>query len=158
MKHAMTQIIGSLALGVSCFMHLSAEAAVEVGSGKPCVTDPQCFNRVHPDIPFVATADPGEIITFRVRNASDVLLQPGRSPSQELSLIHPVTGPVAIQGARKGDVLAVTILDVEPIGYGQTEVAPPAGFASDMDFEAFAVVWDLGPDFATADALPSTLR
>jgi hypothetical protein len=46
------------------------------------------------------------------------------------------------------------MLDVAPIGYGQTEVAPPAGFASDMEFEPFAVVWELGPDFATADALP----
>lgn len=154
MKNAMSQIAVSLALSVSCFISLSAEAAVEVGSGKPCVADSQCFNRVHPDIPMVATAVPGEIVTFRVRNASDVLLEPGRSPSEDLSLIHPVTGPVAIRGARKGDVLAVTILDVEPIGYGQTEVAPPSGFASDMDFEAFSVVWELGPDFATADALP----
>ncbi len=154
MKRAMSQFVVSLAVGVSCFITLFVEAAVEVGSGKPCVADAQCFNRVHPDIPIVATADPGEIITFRVRNASDVLLEPGRPPSGELSLIHPVTGPVAIRGAQKGDVLAVTILDVEPIGYGQTEVAPPAGFASDMDFEAFAVVWELGPHYATADALP----
>jgi len=51
-------------------------------------------------------------------------------------------------------VLAVTILDVEPIGYGQTVVAPPAGFASDMGFEPFAVVWKLESNFATARALP----
>ena len=115
-------------------MALPAEAAVEVGSGGSCLADPQCFNRVHPDMPIIASADPGEIVTFRIRNASDVELGPGRPPSQALSLIHPVTGPVAIRGARRGDVLAVTILDVEPVGYGQTEVAPPAGFASDMGY------------------------
>jgi formamidase len=154
MPHSMTQIFRFVALGLVSCMALSIGAAVEVGSGESCVVDPQCFNRVHPNIPIVATADPGEIVTFRVRNASDVELGPGRAPSHEMSLIHPVTGPVAIRGAVKGDVLAVTILDVEPIGYGQTEVAPPAGFASDMGFESFAVVWKLAPDFATSDALP----
>lgn len=135
-------------------MALHAVAAVEVGSGDSCLLDRQCFNRVHPDLPMVASADPGEIITFRVLNASGVELGPGRAPSPVMSLVHPVTGPVSIRGARKGDVLAVTILDVEPVGYGQTQAAPPAGFASDMDFEPFSVVWKLSDDYATTEALP----
>jgi len=32
---------------------------------------------------LIASADPGEIVTFRIRNASDVELGPGRPPSQE---------------------------------------------------------------------------
>ncbi len=154
MKHALTWFCRSIAFGLVFGMALPAAAAVEVGSGGSCLADPQCFNRVHPDMPMIASADPGEIVTFRIRNASDVELGPGRPPSQALSLIHPVTGPVAIRGARRGDVLAVTILDVEPVGYGQTEVAPPAGFASDMGFEPFSVVWKLGHDYATTEALP----
>jgi formamidase len=102
---------------------------------------------------MVVEADPGELITFRVVNASGVKLGPDPTVAPD-SLVHPIAGPVAIRGAKRGDVLAVTIVDVEPVGYGQTDVMPPFGFASDMEFEPFAVVWQLTPDYATSAALP----
>ena len=35
----------------------------------PCIQDPNCHNRFHPDIPPVAFANPGDIVIFETRDA-----------------------------------------------------------------------------------------
>jgi acetamidase/formamidase len=65
----------------------------------------------------IATVKPGEIVDVftedafesRVRTETDL-------PSQVLSfpLVNPQTGPIAVEGARKGDTLVVEILEIEP--------------------------------------------
>ena len=36
----------------------------------------------------------------------------------DLNLVHPMTGPVHIEGAAQGDVLAITLIDIEPDNTG----------------------------------------
>ncbi|HXV75592.1 MAG TPA: hypothetical protein VD788_04675, partial [Candidatus Polarisedimenticolaceae bacterium] len=57
-----------------------AETAGEVlvlgRDGVNCGEDPHCINRLHPAIPLVATARPGQTIVMHTRNASDFALDP----------------------------------------------------------------------------------
>ena len=100
------------------------------GDGRHCGEDPDCINRLHPDIPMVARAVPGQSILFRVRNASDFELDPAstyedpREGDPQIGTVHPLTGPVHIEGAVPGDVLAVTLLDIAPGPFGYTSVSP----------------------------------
>ena len=90
--------------------------------GAHCVDDPNCFNRYHPAIPAVARANPGDHIVFETRDAldSDLTLDSTADDvtALDLNLVHPMTGPVHIEGAQVGDVLAVTLVDIEPDQYG----------------------------------------
>lgn len=117
-------------------------------SGATCPDDPNCFNRLHPNIPMVARAHPGQRIVFETRNADD----PGDGPPG--STIHPLSGPVHIEGAKSGDVLAVKIIAVRPVGIGITLLTPNGLLADQFPGPRRGIVWELGPDYATTDALP----
>lgn len=49
----------------------------------------------------------------------------------DFSKVNPVTGPVYVEGAQPGDVLAVDILDFDESGWGWTAVIPGFGLLSD---------------------------
>lgn len=142
---------------------LARSAAAEVvvgGSGASCADDPGCINRLHPEIPMAASADPGERIRMIGRDASDVHLDPDdysqreTNPRRGLGVVHPLVGPVSINGARAGDVLAVTIEAITPGDVGYTS-ASPGGFAGDLvGSETRFVVWRLNDRYAESDALP----
>ena len=58
---------------------------------------------------------------------------------------HPLTGPVYVEGAEPGDVLAVEILDVVPrADFGWTAIRPGRGLLPQTEFpEAHLQIWDL---------------
>jgi len=125
-----------------------------------CLEDPACINRLHPDIPMVATADPGERIVFNARDAFDLTLDPDEissaknKPREGIGIVHALTGPVSINGAKAGDVLAVTIESLEPDTVGWTE-ASAFGFAGDQfGTDGQFIVWRLNEGHAVSDALP----
>jgi formamidase len=138
-----------------------ADAEIVVGDrSMSCADDPACINRLHPEIPMIAKADPGERIVFVGRDAFDLTLDPDKfssakaMPREGLGIVHALTGPVFIKGARAGDVLAVTIEAIEPADVGWTE-AGPFGFAGDQfGTEERFIVWRINDDYAVSDALP----
>ncbi len=138
-----------------------ARADVTVGSRVPtCAEDPGCINRLHSDIPMAASADPGERVTFIGRDASDIHLDPVRdaglaeSPREQFGAVHPLTGPVHINGAKAGDVIAVHIEKIIPDDVGYT-TASGFGFAGDaVAAESRFVVWQLNEEYAESKALP----
>ncbi|MFQ6004915.1 MAG: acetamidase/formamidase family protein, partial [Woeseia sp.] len=140
---------------------LPANSDVLVGStGTSCAEDPACINRLHPDIPMVASADPGERIIFVGRDALDLHLDPDEFASAEsipregFGMVHALTGPVHINGAGAGDVLAVTIEDFKPGSVGWTD-ASPFGFAGDQfATEERFIVWRINDQYAVSDAIP----
>jgi formamidase len=79
-------------------------------------------NRWHPDIPPVIGCDPGDEVILETRDAFDGQMGPDVSldvvASPNLDVVHPLTGPVYIEGAEPGDLLDVEILDVESDEYG----------------------------------------
>ena len=129
------------------------------GTGMHCGEDPQCFNRLHPEIPMTARALPGQTILFRTRNSTDLQLDPDstyadpRNPDPGRETVHPLTGPVHIEGAEPGDVLAVTILGIDPGPFGATRITP-SGLLSDRITGPFSVTWRLNRIEAVSDALP----
>ena len=151
----------SYGLFMALFMFSNAAAEIVVGDRSvSCAEDPACINRLHPEIPMVATADPGERIVFLGRDAFDLTLDPDEyssakaMPREGVGIVHALTGPVFINGAEAGDVLAVTIEALEPDNVGWT-TAGPFGFAGDQfgTDERF-IVWRINDDYAVSDALP----
>ncbi len=129
------------------------------GDGRHCGEDPDCINRLHPDIPMAARARPGQTIVFKARNASDFELDPAstyddpREGDPQIGTVHPLTGPVLIEGAEPGDVLAVTLLDIAPGPFGYTSVSP-IGFVSDHVSGAFRALWRLSRIEAVSADVP----
>lgn len=139
-----------------------ALADVVIGeSGASCAQDNACTNRFHPEIPMVASADPGERIVMQGKNARDLrLVSTDQAAADEFAsagpsgIAHPLVGPVYINGAERGDVLAVTIESIDPGPIGWTS-ASPFGFAADaVGIERRFILWRLNEQYAETDALP----
>ncbi len=103
----------------------------------------------------VRTVEPGEVVRFECRDALDGQVGPDSTAedlaSASFDPVHPLTGPVAVEGATPGDVLAVDLLDFEHRGWGFTGFMPgetglgllPAEFP-----DAGLHVWDLADGVA----------
>ena len=74
--------------------------------------------------------------------------------SLNLGLVHPLTGPVYINGAKRGDVLEVEVISIEDTGYGFTMIIPGFGFLRDLFPEPFLVNWDTNMLEATSAQMP----
>lgn len=101
----------------------------------------------------VLTVEPGEVVRFECRDAVDrqvdVQTTAADVPDVSFDPVHPLTGPVAVEGLSAGDVLEVELLDLQHKGWGYTLFFP-----GEMDLgllpEAFddpgLHVWDLEGD------------
>jgi len=127
-------------------------------SGAHCGDDDNCFNRYHPAIQPVARANPGDFIVFHTRDALDSDLGLDSIADDlaavDLNLVHPMTGPVHIEGAKRGDVVAVTLVDIEPDEYGYTVIVPGFGFLRDKFTEPYLVNWKTTRTHAESSQMP----
>ena len=126
--------------------------------GEHCEQDRNCFNRYHPAIKPVARAKPGQLIKVHTRDALDSNLNINSRPKDvlaiDLNLIHPMTGPIYIEGAKRGDVLAIKLIDIEPNEYGYTTLIPGFGFLPDHFPTPFVANWKLNRFEAVSDQIP----
>jgi formamidase len=133
------------------------EPVVVEKTGEHCADDPNCFNRYHPAIPPVARVGPGDVVVIETRDAFDSNLNLESTPEDvtalDLNLVHPMTGPVHVEGAGPGDVLAVTLMDIEPDQYGYTVIVPGFGFLRDRFPDPYIVNWKLDRLAATSDQI-----
>ncbi len=115
-------------------------------------------NRWHPDIPPVVRCQPGDEVVMETRDALDGQAGPGVTAealaAPNLDVVHPLTGPVYVEGAEPGDLLAVEVLDIEPDRYGFTVQIPGFGFLRDEFPEPFKVDWTIADGWATSADLP----
>ena len=115
-------------------------------------------NRWHPDIPPAVTCEPGDEVLLETRDAFDQQFHPGATvvdvANVDLDLVHPLTGPIHVDGAEPGDLLVVDILEVSPSSHGYTAQVPGFGFLRDEFPEPFLVHWDIDDSHATSDDLP----
>jgi len=127
-------------------------------TGDHCVDDKNCFNRYHPAIPAVANANVGDLIVLHTRDALDSEFTLNSIPDDlatvDLGLVHPMTGPVSINGAKRGDAIEVEIVDIVPDEYGYTVIAPGFGFLRDIFTEPYIVNWQLTRVGATSPEMP----
>lgn len=127
-------------------------------TGDRCVDDPKCHNRWHFAIKPAATADSGDTAVFGTRDAFDhafnMNTKPADLPSANLNLVHPINGPLFVNGAEPGDALAVTLIDVEPDKFGYTIIFPGFGFLRDVFTEPAITRWVLNRMEATSPDMP----
>jgi formamidase len=134
-------------------------APVVIGkTGKHCKDDPHCFNRYHPNIKPATTVKQDQLFVLETRDALDSDLT-FASTAQDvaavnLNLVHPLTGPVYFEGAKRGDALAVTIVDIAPDDFGYTTIVPGFGFLRDVFRDPYIVHWELTRLEARSKDLP----
>jgi formamidase len=132
---------------------------IRIDRSKTLLDEPDTgHNRWHPDIPPVVRCQPGDEVVLETRDAFDGQMGPDATletvAAPDLDVVHPLTGPVHVEGAEPGDLLEVEIVDVEPDRYGYTVQVPGFGFLRDAFPEPFKVNWDMADGWATSADLP----
>ncbi|MFB9378307.1 formamidase [Kineococcus gynurae] len=129
-------------------------------------------NRWHPDIPAQVHVRPGDSFRVHAREWFDGAIRNDDSADDirdaPLNSVHVLSGPIAVEGARPGDLLIVDILDVGPIpqedsgplagqGWGYTGIFATqngGGFLTEQFPDAYKVVWDFSGQVATSRHVP----
>ena len=140
-------------------MSVKADHLITIDRSKPLAEEPGIgHNRWHPDIKPTAEVDPGMIVGIQTRDAFDGQFHAGSTIADvldcDLGLVHPLTGPVYVNGAEPGDLLEVDILEVVPEPAGFTCQVPGFGFLRDVFTEPHIVRWKIANNFATSEDLP----
>ena len=91
---------------------------------------------------------PGDSVEFETLEASAGQVQPD-SPSEvvghlNFDLIHPLTGPVYVEGAEPGDTLAVDIVSIKHKGWGWNSVIPGFGLLAEDFPDPYLHIYKLG--------------
>ena len=99
---------------------------------------------VGPSTPPAMTVDPGAEIEVTVDGAFDDIEDIAQvptpfTPASEGHPLAPVTGPIAVRGARPGDSVAIDLLSIEPFGEGANAVLRNFGVLKE-EFEEPAIV------------------
>lgn len=114
------------------------------------LTADQTHNRFSSAIPPVLTVEPGAVIEAFTEDASDQQFSLGSTVDEVATLdfdpIHPLTGPVYVETAEPGDVLAVTLHKIEMGDWGWTAIVPGFGFLADEFTEPALRTFKLGKD------------
>jgi formamidase len=136
-----------------------ANHEIRVDPSRPVREEPyRCHTRWHPDIPPALTCAPGDEILMETRDAVDGQFTSDSSHADVIAtdrtVVHPLTGPVRVEGAEPGDVLVVEILEIAPASFGYTAQNPGFGFLADEFPEPFLVRWDIADGAATSRDLP----
>ncbi|MDZ7808216.1 MAG: acetamidase/formamidase family protein [Gracilimonas sp.] len=118
------------------------------------LTDTQTHARWSRTIEPVLTVPSGAVVKVATQEASAKQLTVNSTVEDLGNLsfdpIHPLTGPVYVEGAQPGDVLKVTLHKVEMGDWGWTAIIPGFGFLADEFDEPYLKTFELGKDRKTA--------
>jgi formamidase len=125
----------------------------------PEAQTPRPHNRWHPEIPPVAAVDPGTVFRMECLDLTggQIVNSDSADDVRELDFrhVHYLSGPVAVNGARPGDLLVVDILDIGPLAgaeWGFTAILDRGtgpGLLEEYP-EARKAIWDLNGIYATS--------
>ena len=77
----------------------------------------------------------GAVVEVRTKEASDGQIIESTTVDEladvDFGLIHALTGPIYVEGASPGDLLAVTLHEIEVEGWGWATILPGFGFLAD---------------------------
>lgn len=108
----------------------------------------QTHNKFSRTIPPVLTVPSGAVIEAHTQEATDGQLTPNSTasdiPDVKFDPIHPLTGPVYVEGAQPGDVLAVTLHEIDVGDWGWVGVFPGFGFLADTFTEPYLKTFTIG--------------
>lgn len=102
----------------------------------------------------VLRVQPGAVVEAFTQEASAGQLTPESTAADLETLsfdpIHPLTGPVYVEGAEPGDILAVTLHRVEVGDWGWSAVIPGFGFLADEFGDPYLKTYEFDPGDSTA--------
>ena len=152
-------LIGSWSIALADTSDVKGSAPLIVAkSGKHCKDDPNCFNRIHYAIKPAARVKPGQQFVLETRDGLDSDLTFNSTPADvaavNLNNCHPLTGPVYIEGAKRGDAIAVTVVDIAPDDFGTTTIVPGFQFLRDVFPDPYIVHWELNRLEARSKDMP----
>jgi formamidase len=132
---------------------------IRIDFSVPLAAQPETgHNRWHPDIPPRLRCQPGDEVVMETRDALDGVITVDSTVDDmakvELGVIHPLTGPVYVEGAAPGDILVIEILEVAPPPFGFTTHIPGFGFLRDNFPEPYLVKWEIADGWATTPDIP----
>ncbi len=106
-------------------------------------------NRWSAAIPPVLTVPSGAVVEVFTKEASDGQITPQTTAEDladvDFGLIHALTGPIAVEGAMPGDLLAITIHEAEVQGPGWAGIFPGFGFLADEFTEPWIRSFAMAP-------------
>ena len=114
-------------------------------------------NRWSDRIEAIATVAAGDTVTFDAPEGTRGQITRTSTHADLLSLdlsSDLLTGPLRVEGAEPGDVLAVEFVDVETDDFGFSVVFPGFGLLAGEIDGPYLLKWELDGDFARSDALP----
>lgn len=142
-----------------------AKTLISVDSTRPPEDQPTpLHNRWHPDIPPVASVNPGDVFRVECLDWTGGQIKNDDSPRDvaevNLNKVHYLSGPIEVAGARSGDILVVDILDIgtfQEQAWGFTGIFSKnngGGFLTDIYPEAHKVIWDFDGIYAHSRHIP----
>jgi acetamidase/formamidase len=91
--------------------------------------------------------EPGDTVTVWTRDISDNQVSPDSDASVlanfDWDRTYPLTGPIAVAGAKPGDTLKIEVLDIHTQGWGWTGVIPGFGLLPEEFPDAYLRIFDL---------------
>lgn len=115
-------------------------------------------NRWHPDISPAVRVASGSTVEMHTIDGLDRQIKRGTTAADLASIdmgrIHPLTGPVYVEGAEPGDLLAVKIEAIDTADRGFTMVMPGFGFLREHFTTPYLVHWEMSGGFAYSRDLP----
>jgi formamidase len=92
------------------------ETLIKVDLSQSPYENDMVHNRWHPDIPMVATVKPGDDFIIETYDWTGGYIKNNDSADDvrdiDLTTVHFLSGPIAVEGAEPGDLLVVDLLDV----------------------------------------------
>ncbi|MFC7114104.1 formamidase [Natronoarchaeum sp. GCM10025703] len=143
------------------------EVHFEVDTDEPPDEQPDYkpFNRWHPEIESVVTAEQGDRVRLECLDWTGGQITDSDNANEvrdvDLNQVHYLSGPVEVEGAEPGDLLKVTLLDIGPLNdrseFGFTGIFSQqngGGFLTDHFPHAAKAVWDLDGTFVSSRHVP----
>lgn len=132
---------------------------IDIDEGRPLIEQPEVgHNRWHEGIKPVIHARSGDRVVLQTRDAFDGQVTAHSTADEvaklDLGPVHPLTGPVAIDGAEEGDLLEVRVVDIVPASFGYTVQVPGFGFLADHFPDPHIVRWTIRDGVAESSDLP----
>ena len=126
---------------------------------KPLSAQPNIgHNRWDPDIQPILNVDEGDSVVIECLDGWDVQFNRNSTKEDVLKLvferIHPLTGPIYINGAEPGDLLEVKFLDIQPNDFGTALIVPGFGILRDYFKEPMMTRWEITGDYAVSEDIP----
>ncbi|AFZ50031.1 formamidase [Dactylococcopsis salina] len=121
-------------------------------------------NRWHPDIPPVASVKPGSVFRIECKDWTDGQIKNDDNPNDirdiDLSVVHVLSGPIEVEGAKPGDILVVDILDIGALQgdeWGFTGIFAKengGGFLTEHFPTANKAIWDFQGIYTQSRHIP----